>query len=68
MLSSIIDVVHSAPVFLAEAAPMITTSALEPIGEGMRSAASAALPVGVGVMAFIAGVPIAKKIIKQLGR
>lgn len=47
---------------------IITTNALEPIGEGMKNAASAALPVGVGVMAVTAGIPIAKKVIKQLGR
>ena len=58
----------SIAVFAFAATQIITTDALNPIGEGMKSAASAALPVGVGVMAVTAGIPIAKKIIKQLGR
>lgn len=69
MLASITNFATAAIVFLADAATqIITTDALTPIGEGMKSAASAALPVGVTVMAVTAGIPIAKKIIKQLGR
>lgn len=69
MLASLTQFATVALAALADATTnIITTDALNPIGEGMKSAASAALPVGVGVMAVTAGIPIAKKIIKQLGR
>ena len=38
------------------------------VGDGMIDAAQAALPVGIGVMSVTAGIPVAKKVIKQLGR
>lgn len=69
MLASLTQFATVALAALADATTnIITTDALNPIGEGMKSAASAALPVGVGVMAVTAGIPIAKKVIKQLGR
>lgn len=47
---------------------VITTQSLEPVGNAMVNAATAAIPVGLGVMAVTSGIPIAKKVIKQLGR
>lgn len=44
-----------------------TDDLLNPIGEGMKNAALAAIPVGIEVMAVTAGIPVAKKVIKQLG-
>ena len=38
------------------------------VGDGMINAAEAALPVGISVMSVTAGIPVAKKVIKQLGR
>lgn len=68
MLANAMMFVHNVGAILMEATQIITTSALEPVGEGMKAAVSAALPVGVGVFAVTAGIPIAKKVIKQLGR
>lgn len=42
-------------------------SLFQAVGDGMINAAEAALPVGVSVMAVTAGIPVAKKVIKQLG-
>lgn len=47
---------------------VITTQSLQPVGNAMIDAATAAIPVGVSVMCVTFGVPVAKKIIKQLGR
>jgi len=41
-------------------------SIFQAVGDGMINAASAALPVGIGVMAVTGGIPVAKKVIKQL--
>lgn len=47
---------------------VITTESLQPVGNAMINAATAAIPVGISVMGVTYGVPIAKKVIKQLGR
>lgn len=47
---------------------VLTTQDLQPVGDAMVSAATAAVPVGLAVMAVTSGIPIAKKVIKQLGR
>lgn len=57
-----------AAALVAETTPVITQEMLNPVGEGMISAATVAIPVGISVMAVTAGIPIAKKVIKQLGR
>lgn len=43
-------------------------SIFQTVGDSMISAAEAALPVGISVMSVTAGIPVAKKVIKQLGR
>lgn len=41
-------------------------SIFQSVGDGMINAAEAALPVGIGVYAVTGGIPVAKKVIKQL--
>ena len=73
MFASIFAPLASLVPVLAEGAEeaityVITTQSLQPVGNAMVDAATAAIPVGLGVMAVTSGIPIAKKVIKQLGR